>query len=312
LASTLQLRVNDVLWEEAPRFYELPSQERRYVVRRNDESKSTVQFGDGVTGARLPTGVENITAKYRVGIGLGGIVKGGQISLLLTRPLGLKEVINPLPASGAADPETRDQARENAPFTVLTLERIVSLQDFEDFVRAYPGIGKARAVWLWDGENKVIHITIAGADGSEVPATSALYQNLRLSIQAARDPGYRVQIDSFEPLSFNLQAKLLFTRGYLVDKVKAAVTAAVCSAFSFERRGFGQAITTSELLAVMQGVEGVDAVDLDKFYFSAGAESLQTRLPARTAQWNETHSGIRPAELLLVNPREIQLTEMQP
>ena len=312
LASTVQLRVNDVLWEEAPRFYGLPSKERKYVVRRNDENKSTVQFGDGKTGARLPSGVENITANYRAGIGLGGMVNAGQISLLLSRPLGLKEVINPLPASGGADAEAREQARENAPFTVLTLERIVSLQDFEDFARSYPGIGKAQAVWLWDGENKIIHITIAGADGSAVAATSELYKNLRLSIKAARDPGYRVQIDSFEPLSFNLLAKLLVTPGYLADKVTALVIAAVRSAFSFERRSFGQAVTRSELLAVMQRVDGVEAVDLDMFHFSSKAASLEKRLPARVAQWNETHSVIRAAELLLVNPREIQLTEMKP
>jgi hypothetical protein len=312
LASTVQLRVNDVLWEEAPRFYGLPSKERKYVVRRNDENKSTVQFGDGKTGARLPSGVENITANYRAGIGLGGMVNAGQISLLLSRPLGLKEVINPLPASGGADAEAREQARENAPFTVLTLERIVSLQDFEDFARSYPGIGKAQAVWLWDGENKIIHITIAGADGSAVAATSELYENLGLSIKAARDPGYRVQIDSFEPLSFNLLAKLLVTHGYLADKVTALVIAAVRSAFSFERRGFGQAVTRSELLAVMQRVDGVEAVDLDMFHFSSKAASLEKRLPARVAQWNETHSVIRAAELLLVNPREIQLTEMKP
>src|SRR5262249_17523465 len=149
----------------------------------------TVQFGDGLTGARLPSGVQNVTALYRVGLGLGGMLKAGQISLLLTRPLGVKEVVNPLPAPGAADPEARDQARENAPFTVLTLDRIVSLQDFEDFARAYPGIGKAQAIWLWNGESKIIHITIAGVGGEPVPANSILYQNLKLSIQAARDPG---------------------------------------------------------------------------------------------------------------------------
>ncbi len=312
LASTLQLRVNDVLWEEAPRFYGLSPTERKYVGRRNDENKSSVQTGDAKTGARLPTGVENITATYRVGSGLGGMVNAGQISMLLSRPLGVKEVTNPLPASGGADAETCDQARENAPFTVLTFERIVSLQDHEDYVRSYPGMGKAQGVLLWDGENKIIHVTIAGVDGNAVPATSELYKNLRLSIKVARDPVYRVQIDSFEPLTFNLRAKLLVTKGYLVDKVKALVTAAVRSAFSFERRSFGQAVTRSELLAVIQGVDGVEAVDLDMFYFSSSAASLEKRLPARVARWNDTHSVIRAAELLLVNPREIQLTEMKP
>ena len=155
------------------------------------------------------------------------MVKAKQISLLLTRSLGLKEVTNPLPASGAADAETRDEARENAPFTVLTLDRIVSLQDFADYARAYPGIGKAQAIWLWQGERKVVHITIAGADGGPISTVSALYENLKLSMESARDPGPQVLVASFVPLTFNVQAKLLVTRGYLTDKVRAAVTSAV-------------------------------------------------------------------------------------
>ena len=310
LASTLQLRVNDVLWEESPTLYRVSPSERTFVTRRSDEGKTTAQFGDGITGARLPSGVENVTATYRVGLGLGGMVKAGQISLLLTRSLGLKEVVNPLPASGAADPETRDAARENAPFTVLTLDRIVSLRDFEDYARAYPGIGKAQAIWLWQGESKIIHITIAGADGASISTVSALYKNLRLSMEAVRDPGHRVQVASFEPRTFNVQAKLLVTQGYLADKVRTAVTSAVLAAFSFQRRAFGQAVTKSELLSVMQGVEGVDAVDLDTLYLSSMPATLENRLPAHIAGWNNADGTVRAAELLLVNPRAIQLTEM--
>jgi len=55
--TTLEVRVNDVLWHEMPTFYELPSNERAYVIRIADDGKVTVQFGDGVTGARVPTGV---------------------------------------------------------------------------------------------------------------------------------------------------------------------------------------------------------------------------------------------------------------
>jgi hypothetical protein len=310
VASTLQLRVNDVLWDEAPTLYRRPPAERIYVTRRSDEGKTTAQFGDGVTGARLPSGVENITATYRVGLGLGGLVKANQISLLLTRSLGLKEVVNPLPATGAADAETRDEARENAPFTVLTLERIVSLQDFEDFARAYPGIGKAQATWLWQGEHKLIHVTIAGADGRSISTVSALYKNLILSMESARDPGPHVRVASFTPLFFNLQAKLLVTRGYLAEKVRAAAIVAILSAFSFPRRAFGQAVTKGEVYSVIQGVEGVDAVDVDRFHLSSKPATLENRLPVRTADWNQANAVVDPAELLLVNPREIQLTEM--
>ena len=38
-------------------------------------------------------------------IGLEGLVDAKQLSLLMTRPLGVKSVINPLAATGAQDPQ---------------------------------------------------------------------------------------------------------------------------------------------------------------------------------------------------------------
>lgn len=310
LASTLDVRVNGVSWDEERTLYGRAPEEHIFKVLRDDAGKSSVQFGDGQTGARLPTGTENITAAYRVGSGLGGMVKAGQISLLLTRPAGLKSVINPVPATGAADPESREQARQNAALTVMTLDRIVSQQDFEDYVRAHAGIGKAQAVSLWDGENKVVHVTVAGADGNPLPASAPLMKTLISSIAAASAPGCACRVGPFRPQSFNLAAKLLIDEHYVSDEVKRTVVAAVQSAFSFEARAFGQSVSKSEVLAVMQKVAGVIAVDLDALHLSSSAVSLESRLVARTAEWDETQTVIRGAELVLVNPREINLSEM--
>ena len=85
---------------------------------------------------------------YRNGIGQPGNVRAEQISLLLSTPLGVKGVINPLRASGGADRESLEQARKNAPLAVMALDRLVSVQDYADFVRTYAGIGKAAATVL--------------------------------------------------------------------------------------------------------------------------------------------------------------------
>ena len=55
-ASTLEVRVNDLLWQEAPTLYGRGAKEHVYIARRGDDGSTTVQFGDGVTGARLPSG----------------------------------------------------------------------------------------------------------------------------------------------------------------------------------------------------------------------------------------------------------------
>ena len=109
--STLEVRVNDLLWTEVDSLSGLDSTSRSYVVQTGDDDRTAVIFGNGEQGARLPTGQENVKAKYRSGIGHPGNLKAEQISLLVTRPLGVKAVINPLAASGGADREGIEQAR---------------------------------------------------------------------------------------------------------------------------------------------------------------------------------------------------------
>jgi predicted phage baseplate assembly protein len=176
--STLEVRVNDVRWHEENNLFELEPKQRAYITRMDDDNQTTIAFGDGSRGARLPSGVENVAAVYRAGIGKGGNVKAEQISTLATQPLGVEGVINPLPASGGTDRESRDQARRNAPLAVMALDRLVSVQDYADFCLAYAGIGKASAVELSNGRRQVVYVTIAGADDIPIDKHSDLYRNL--------------------------------------------------------------------------------------------------------------------------------------
>ncbi|MFS8085923.1 MAG: hypothetical protein ACMG6H_09855, partial [Acidobacteriota bacterium] len=82
--TTLEVRVNDLKWNEVPTLFGHAPRERIYITHTDDDRKTTVQFGDGITGARLPMGRENVKATYRKGIGLEGLVKANQLSLLMT------------------------------------------------------------------------------------------------------------------------------------------------------------------------------------------------------------------------------------
>jgi hypothetical protein len=302
--STLEIRVNDIRWREVPSLYGQAGRAQVYTTSIADDGKATVQFGDGITGARLPTGIENVTATYRVGTGPEGIVKSGGISLLMTRPLGVKAVINPGASAGAKDPETRDQARQNAPFTVLTFDRVVSLKDYDDFVRRFAGVGKASAAWLWNGQMRFVHITIAGTGGSEVKEKSDLFVNLNEAIKAFGLPHQHFLVQSYRPLSFSMKAKVQVSQGYLKDKVVAAVRAALIEHFSFEQRSFGRALTKSEVIALIQGIEGVEMVDLD--FLKQGSHS-DTALMAQKALWDRSTDTVYPAELLTIDPQGIEL-----
>ncbi|MEG4233978.1 putative baseplate assembly protein [Microcoleus sp. Pol11C3] len=305
--STLEVRINGVLWQEVPYLYPLTPQDQNYIIRIEDNGTTTVTFGDGIKGARLPSGNENITAIYRSGIGLDGNIAVARLSLLKTRPQGIVEVNNPIPATGAAPPESLEEARAKAPPTVRTLDRIVSLRDFEDFARGFAGIGKAQAVAVWYEENHIVHITITAVGGERVLLESSLYTNLIAAINQARDPLQQVQVDSYDRILFNLEARLLINPRYQRQEVENKVLTALKTTFAFPRRQFGQNVTAAEAIATMQNVEGVIAVDLDALYPSGRSKALVQSLPAFQARSDPQTNQVYPAQLLLFNPAGIKL-----
>lgn len=311
-ASSLKVRVNNLLWGEAASLYGLDDKDQDYIIRIDDDAKATVLFGDGVKGARLPTGQNNITATYRSGIGLAGEVDAGSLTLLPSKPFGVRTVTNLLPASGAGEPEKMDNARRNAPLTVRTLDRIVSREDYEDFAAAFAGIGKAQAIDLWSGEQHLVHVTIGGEDGE--PVEAGLFRtNFIEALDAARDPSQNVRVDTFDKLLFDLAANISVDRRYIAMDVFAAVQSALETAFAFEQRAFGQPVTAAEVITVIQKVKGVVYVDLDSLYLSSGSASLNEVLHSGIAHVKKVNYDviqIQKAQLLLINTLGIKLQEV--
>jgi hypothetical protein len=320
-ASTLTVRVNAIEWEPAASLYNLGPRSRSYIVRLTNEGNVHVIFGDGRQGARLPTGGENITAVYRSGIGSEGEVSADSIKLLKTRPAGIKGVNNPVPATGFQNPETMEDARANAPRTILTMDRIVSLQDYEDFSRTYAGIGKAQAVVLWNGENELVHITVADSNGDTLASDSDTYKNLCDSIDIYRDRLSTIQVDTFELQLFQVEAKLLIDKQYVSNDVLDKASAALRDVFTFTNRDFGQPVAAAEIISILQEIPGVIAVDLDKLYLTdskyqhdlvlgPGQKNYAPILPASKARWPQGQS-FQKAQLLLINQVGIKLKEME-
>lgn len=221
-----------------------------------------------------------------------------------------------MPAAGAAGPEKIEEARTNAPQTVLAFDRIVSLRDFEDFARGFAGIGKAQAVPLWDGEMNSVHITVTTASGKPLSQIPELYQNLVDAIRKACDRTQVFRVDDYTPVEFLLDVAVKVdyprcTREEVLDKVKTALY----EAFSFERRELGQPVTAAEIVTIIHQIEGVVAVDLSKLYMDGDPEGrAQIKPPpvlqAAGAKWNKETRAILPAQLLLLKPGGVTIREM--
>ncbi len=328
--STLQVWVNDLLWHEQPSFLASGPADRDFVTRQGDGGVVTVQFGDGAGGARPPTGQINIRAKYRKGIGLSGMAAAGQISMAIDRPGGLRGVVNPQPATGGADPDGPDDARNSVPVHVQTLDRVVSLADYENYARAFAGVAKAFASWAWFGLTRGVAVTVCGAGGSALDPNGETITNLAAALTNCGNPHVPLKVMAHRQSLFSVGGQVRVDAdhdpGLVMDNVRAALSAA----FGFSARNLGQPVAQSEVIAAIQGTGGVVAVELTRFALnqaawafpifaapptpaSLGAFRLVARHPllgppSEFLNAGNTRSGraaAGPATLLLIDPASL-------
>jgi predicted phage baseplate assembly protein len=261
VVSTLDVVVDGVRWAESDSFLDAAPTAHVFVTRTGEGT--TVVFGDGVEGARLPTGSENVTAVHRVGLGAAGNVGADRITLLTTRPQGVMAVTNPLRASGGADPERGEEMRRRIPLGVTALDRVVSVSDYADFALTSAGIAKATATVLPVGRAGLVHLTVAGVGDAPIDPTSAAHTNLTAALARFGDPFRPFRIDVRRLLALVVDARIAVTPDRRWEDVEPVVRATLLDRFGFDRRDLAQDVTRGEVIAAIQAVPGVGFVDLE-------------------------------------------------
>lgn len=293
--STETVRVDSVRYERVDSLLDAGPTARAYQLDVDATGLATVRFGDGVHGARLPTGTQNVRAAYRVGLGSAGNVRAEQISLLTTRPLGVTGVFNPLPASGGADADAPEQIRAGAPAAAIGLSplcRLVSVDDYAAFARGFAGIGHADAVKLADGARRLVHVTVTGANDAHLDDHSDVLTNLRGAFEAFSDPSFAVEIAIRELKALVVEAAVTVETWADWDELEPTIRRRLLKAFGFESRRLGQPARLSEVIHVIQTTRGVDRVDVDRF---GGIEETVVGDAEALAEARKKLDGVVPA-----------------
>jgi predicted phage baseplate assembly protein len=299
VASTLQVRVDGILWKEVASLLGAGPNDRVYTTVIDDQAKTSVRFG-GAPGGRVPTGRNNIIAAYRQGLGIEGNVRARSLTTLLDRPTGLKAVINPGAAEGGAMPEALEQARINAPSTVKTFGRIVSLRDFEDAARELVVVAKARAYMDWDGDEEAVFIIVAGASGSVL---SASLREIAADLDRRRDINRKMRVKPHRPLPLEIALDVLAHPAYTTETIASRVKEVLTTFFAFDNRELGQPVFESDVYHLVQSQEGVLAVDLDRLRVKGAAgvpEMADIAVPLEaiaSLDWMDVKLAVRHGEL---------------
>jgi hypothetical protein len=300
--STLEVRVNGLTWEEAPVLAGLPRSRRAYMLRRAFDGNTRIIFGDGRSGARLPRGTNQIVASYRIGSGVRGNVPAGSLTLLQTTLTDIKEVTNPVPGQGGSDPEPAGRVRIHAPLRVRVMERVISRTDLEDYALNLPGIAKARVQTINREPGTAVsrgrqaYLLTVAAEGGQ-PLGQGACAALAAEIDAARsDPAHApLTVVAYDAVPFRVATALRIAGGYqrpaalqpLLEQCRAALR----TAFSFDRRDLDQSVAASEVIAALQGLPGIVAIERVALYVP-GSDTAQTLLQPGVATDVGAGSGV--------------------
>jgi hypothetical protein len=247
-SAAAEMRVGGRLYRPVDRFLD-PTDDRAWRLRQRRDGGFDVQFA-----GRLPTAANSVTARYRVGAGAAGNVDAGRVSIVMTPILGVTQAENLTAGEGGTDAAGPDDMR-GAGDTIILLDRVVALGDYERYAKAFRGVSNALATELRETLKRTVYLTIAGANGQ--PPTQTLMSDLGDALAKVTVPGRRPRILGFTPHVAPAFVNFAHDPAYVRSDVEAALRTALLAAFGATSRQFGQSLYASELLAVAQSVTGV-------------------------------------------------------
>lgn len=268
-APELQIYVNDRLWQPVPTFFNRSPDEEIYIVREDARGDSWVQFGDGQTGKRLPSGVKNVVARYRTGVGAHGLLQEGATVQAGARLDRLEKIHLSGVVGGGADPESGEKARQAAPGKVQSLDRLVSLQDFESETLAIPGVAKVTARWDLVEQVPTVVLTVLMDTGRE-QELEEVRQTLARHNRCRGPQRFPIQVDAGARQYAQVAAEVALDPSLRQEEVFKAIKGALGLAgeeasgadgsrglFALGQRRFGEPEYATRIAGAIQKVPGV-------------------------------------------------------
>jgi predicted phage baseplate assembly protein len=298
-------------WQEVSDFSSSTANDRHYTI---DSDTGEVRLGpalpqrDGQVhryGALPPKNAMLVMTGYRYGGGQIGNVAADRLTVLKTALPYIARVTNRFPAQGGLDAENLENAKTRVPGYLRSLGRAVTAADFEYLAReAAPGqVGRVYCLQpplTTPGEIKVLVIPyIPNLQGAISPESLELADEVREAIQSYLDErrllSTRMEVTSPLYQWVETEVHLRVADHYDAEKVRAAVEARLFEFINPLTGGtdgngwpFGRDLFTSDVMAPLLAVPGVNFIRSVKFYpinynrrqFTRGAESQEIRLPS--------------------------------
>lgn len=259
VAAAVKVTVADQTWLQVGTLRDSRPTDPHYEVRLTEDGTLAFTFGDGLRGRRLPTGTNNVRVGFRTGTGLAGNLPPGSLSKPVRPSAIVDAVLQPLDATGGNDRENVASLKEQAPRSVLTLERAVSLADFGALAAHQASVWQARAFALPTGGRRhaSVEVVVVPAGGGPLGSLAA---DLTTFLTTNAAPGIDVRVSPYQARPFDIEVEIeVKSAEFDPDDVRQNVETALFASFGLRVRHLGASLFVSELYEVVENVIGVES-----------------------------------------------------
>ena len=239
--------------------------DEHYII---DLATGTIRFGDGLHGAIPPKNV-NIHVTYRNGGGTQGNIKAGTINEVVKSQGVEITATNPFPASGGKDAEDIEQAFIRFRKDLMIPYTAVTADDYEEIVKATPGlrVARAKARLSSEHENEVIVVVIPFSFSQKPLPSEGFKRTVCEHLDRHRLITTRLIIRDPDYVRVSVSAEITMMTGYQAEQLKGRIQQELNSFLSPIQREsddhawpFGRPVYRSEIYGLLEEVEGVDCV----------------------------------------------------
>lgn len=244
-----------VAWQAVTNLIDSGPNDNVFTTFTDENNVVNIQFGDNVNGRVPPTG-SVITAQYRIGGGIIGNIGSGTLTTLVNVITNVVSVTNVAQSDGGADAESLDDIRVNAPRSLTTLDRAVTLVDYANLSLKVAGIAKAKAAAT---VYTSITLYVAPYNGSATNnASTALKTTLQTYLSTRKMVNATITILDPTYVPINVTANVNVLPQFQQEATRLEVEKAVKSVVAFDNVDFGDRVTISEMYKAIMAVTGVD------------------------------------------------------
>jgi hypothetical protein len=266
IEDSVSVTIDGVVYEKTQYLIDAPGTTPAFTTVTDADGLTYVQFGDNI-GGRIPPLNKTIYATYRVGGGTEGNVSAGSLTEIVTGFSSGLTVTNQSAAAGGEDPESTDSIKVNAPLSLKSLNRAVSLSDYASLTLQVSGIAKANAT-SEAYSSVIVYFAPFGDRGVEsdnvTPTAifSALRTNVANYLQGKAPANTSVTIAPPSYVAVDIKLAVTVLPQYRQSSIQAAVTSAINEILAFDNVLFSDRISLQYLMRTIASVPGVDFTEV--------------------------------------------------